>query len=449
MTETTLGNGGKFQVSRIVSIFKRIAYSREPVMVALRYSLVLTAVLMGIRNIRVWMLSLSFPYIFGKDFIQDFLISKAVWSGVNPYLPTKILADLFMGPLPVRWNFLHPSPHPPPLALFFLPLGLLSYQHAAILWLLFELVCLSISLVLLLRSLVVEKKVILASTSGLLILLWLPINAELVNGQWTALLLLLLVRAWQALRSRKDIQGGILLGGAIAVKLVPWPIVLFLMLRRNWQAACAAVMTIIVANVAASILIGFDRITQYYLKVGKSVLQTYHASIGNFSLWTIGWRMFNGTSLQDWGGANVPPLFAEPALAPFFSIAIPLTLLIFGFIFAFRARNIDTSFGILICVMILVSPIAWSYYLILALFPIAIAVRGLSFLNWPRKETNIAIFIGITFSFSARGLMPLLLGNRIPEGLVAMLSFTAALLSLLPAVGLLALVWIVWRIPGQ
>ena len=192
---------------------------------------------------------------------------------------------------------------------------------------------------------------------------------------------------------------------------------------------------------------GIDRMTQYYLKVGQSVSQTFHSSIGNFSLWTIGWRMFDGTSLQHWGGSNAPPIFTAPGLALFISIAIPFSLLIFGFIFAFKARTIDTSFGILICVMILFSPTAWSYYLILTLIPLVIVFRNLSSLNWPRKETNIAIFIGITFSFSARQLMPLLTGNRIPDGLVPAVSFVVALLSLLPAVGLLGLLWLVWRSP--
>jgi len=445
MAGTTGDNGGQFQVSRIVLIFKRIAYSREPIMLALRCYLVIGAAVWGIRTIRIWLLSLSFPYIFRKDFIQDFLVSKAVLSGVDPYLPGNKLADLFLGPLPSR-VFQHPSPHPPPVALFCLPLGLLSYQHAAILWFLFELVCLFSSVVLLLRYLEVQKRVTVASLSALLILTWLPIEAELVMGQWTAFLLLLLVGTWRALLSRKDFQGGILLGSAIAVKLIPWPILIFLMVRKNWRTAFTAITTISIANVAAAMLMGIDRTAQYYLKVGTSVLQTYHASIGNFSLWTIGWRMLDGTTLKDWGGPNVPPLFAAPALAPFISIAIPFALLIFGIILAFKARTIDTSFGILICVIILVSPVAWSYYPILALIPLILVLRNLSSLNWPRKETNIAIFIGITFSLSAREMMPLLIDNRIPDALVPTVSFTVALLSILPAVGLLALIWLVRRI---
>lgn len=180
-----------------------------------------------------------------------------------------------------------------------------------------------------------KKRVALASLSALLILVWPPITSELVIGQLTALLLVLLVGAWQALRTGKDIQGGILLGSAIAVKFVPWPIIIFLMLRRNWRAASASVTMVAIANITVIILIGFDRTAQYYLKTGLSVSQIYRASVGNFSLWTIGWRMFDGTNLQDWGGATAPPLFNAPAIAPFISIVIPFALLIFGLIFAF------------------------------------------------------------------------------------------------------------------
>ena len=66
-------------------------------------------------------------------------------------------------------------------------------------------------------------------------------------------------------------------GVAIAVKLVPWPIIIFLMLRRNWRATCAAATTIAIANVAAAMLIGFDRMAHYYLKIGSSVSGLYHA----------------------------------------------------------------------------------------------------------------------------------------------------------------------------
>jgi hypothetical protein len=441
MTETIADNRGEHQFGGIVLILKRIAYSRKPVMVTVRYFLILTAVVAGIANMRMWWQSFHTQYIFKKDFIQEYLISKSVLAGVDPYLPLPILADRFMGPLP-DLVFQHPTPHPPPVALLCLPLGWLTYEHAAIVWFFFELICLSVSVVLLLRWFGVERRVLLALLSALLILVWTPITSELVIGQLNALLFVLLIGAWGALRSGNDIRGGFFLGTAIAVKLMPWPLIIFLMLRRNWRAACAALSTTIVANVAVASLIGFDRVAHYYLKIGKSVSSLYHAQFDNFSLWTIGWRMFVGTGIPVSVGVNLPPLFTAPAIAPFISIVIPFAMLIYGLIFALQARTFDTSFGILICLMILVSPVAWDHYLLSALIPLVIVFRNLYSLNWPRKETNIALWIGIMFFFSARIWMPLLTGNRIAEELVPTISYTVSLLSLLPAIGLLGLLWL-------
>lgn len=447
MTETTVVNREKHQDCRIVLLFNRIGYSREPIPVTVRYYLVFVAAVAGIVHMLMWWQSFSVPNIFRKDIIQEFLISKSVLGGVDPYLPVQILADRYMGPLPIL-VLPHPTPHLPPVALLCLPLEWLSYEHAAIVWFFFELICLSVSIVFLLRWLGVEKRVVLASLSALLILVWAPITSELVLGQLNALLFVLLVGAWQALRSGKDIQGGILLGSAIAVKLVPWPIIIFLMLRRHWRATYAAVTTIAIANVAAATLIGFDRITNYYLNIGMSVSSLYHAHISNFSLWTIGWRIFDGTGspVLNVPGVYAPPLFSAPAIAPFISIAIPFAMLIFGSIFALQARTLDTSFGILICLMILVSPVTWDHYLIPVLIPLVIVVRNLSSLNWPRKETNISLCIGITFflssALSSPGLYILLTDNKLAGRLGPTVSFTVSFLSLLPAMGLLGLLWL-------
>ena len=325
----------------------------------------------------------------------------------------------------------------------------MSYEHAPVVWFFFELICLSVSVVLLLRWLGLEKRGTLASLSALLILVWTPIAYELIFGQLTALLFFLMVGAWQALRSGKDIRGGVFLGTAVAVKLMPWPLIIFLMLRRKWRAACAAITTTIVANVAVATLIGFDRMAHYYLKIGSSVSELYHAYSWNISLWTIGWRVFDGTGSQVIDGVNAPPLFNVPAIAPFISIALSFTVLLFGLAFAFKARNFDTSFGIVVCLMILVSPAAWNHYLIITLIPFVVVVQNLSFLNWPGKETYITLCIFISFFIPSHGLhklISLLAGNVIGGGLVQTCTFIVSLVSLLPTIALLGLLWLVWRL---
>jgi hypothetical protein len=96
-----------------------------------------------------------------------------------------------------------------------------------------------------------------------------------------------------------------------------------------------------------------------------------------------------------------------------------------------------------------VSPIAWNHYLITALIPFVIVVQNLSFLHWPGKETYITLCVFITFSIPPPGLYKLIslsAGNVIGDGLVQTSSFTVALVSLLPTIALLGLLWLVWRL---
>lgn len=428
------------------STVARIACSREPVMVAFRYLLFGIAVAIGIAHVHMWWQSFSASHVFRKDFIQEFLTARAALGGVDPYLPLPILADKYLGPLP-NPVFPHPSPYPPPVVLLSLPAGFLSYEHAAILWFFFELTCLAASVGVLLRWLRVGKRAVAVSLGASLIVLWTPIAHELVLGQLNPVLLVLLLAGWHTLRSGRDVQSGVLLGSAIAVKLIPWPIIIFLMARRYWRATCVTVMTTAIANVASATLIGLDRLTDYYLNIGMAVSSLYRADIANFSLWTIGWRLFGGTGSPVLSDARLPPLVAAPALAPLVSVGIPVAMLILGFWFVVRARTLDTAFGILICIMILVSPIAWDHYLILGLIPLAVAARTLSSLQWPRKETNIALWVGMAFVFpSARITDVWAVGGRAAAQLGPTISIALSLTALVPAIGLLGLVWVLRRL---
>jgi hypothetical protein len=345
----------------------------------------------------------------------------------------------------------YPSqPAPPPVALFRLPLGWLNYTQAAKVWFVFELVCITLSVFLILRWLGVRKRSAFALLGASLIWVWVPFTEELIYGQLIAFLLVLLVAAWQGLRSNKDIQGGIFLGLAVAIKLVAWPIVVFLMIRRNWRAAFAALATTVAANVAASLLMGFDRVVRYYLKVGPSVSSLFHAHGANFSLWSLGWRLFEGTgSPNPFGGyVTAPPLVNAPSIATFISASFVMALLIVSLLLTCRARNFDTSFGILICLMILISPVAWEIYLLPALIPLAIVGRSLSFLV-PKKETFIAFGVGVALFipplFFLRFVLSLHDWGIRSDGRLSV-PFAVALLPLWPAMALLGLLWLVWRL---
>src|SRR5262245_26055508 len=171
--------------------------------------------------------SFTHTAIYKKDFIQEYLMAKATINGINPYLPLPDLAAILMN-YPGYRVLPHPTPHPPIVGLLSVPLGFLSYKNAALIWLIFELTCLFASLLLFLRWWKAPLKpariaILLGFTLG-----WGPVVESLYIGQLNSCLLLLLLSAWLALRAEKESLGGALLGAAIALKLMAWPIVVFL-----------------------------------------------------------------------------------------------------------------------------------------------------------------------------------------------------------------------------
>jgi hypothetical protein len=58
-----------------------------------------------------------------------------------------------------------------------------------------------------------------------------------------------------------------------------------------------------------------------------------------------------------------------------------------------RRLSLDWAIGLMMCVTIVASPIAWSTYLVLALLPITRAFRWLSDHHYPARETNLVLLV--------------------------------------------------------
>jgi hypothetical protein len=407
------------------------------------------AALIGVIGIKRIVESFFAPEIYRKDFIQEYLMAKAILKGVNPYLPLPDLASLCLSVADynnvANYNVLkHPTPHSPVVGLLSLPLGFLSYEKAAIVWLVFELACLLIAICLVLRW---WGKPFKAATAVALLgiaLGWMPVIEDLWLGQLGACLLPLLLGAWLALRAERNVLGGALLGGVIALKLMAWPIVIFLALRRKWGGVVAAVVVAVVTNLLAMAALGVNCVKNYYFNIGPQIAAAYRSHDCNYSSWTLGERLFAGYGYH----FAVPPLWPSATLASIGAYVVPSVILLFGLALALRASNFDTAFGLLIGVGILVNPVAWTHYLILAAIPIAIIARRLWEMGFPKRMSYLAFCLWLPSMVNNGGLAHFALLFTIlttPEG-VHVIPAAAGLLTLIPAVALIGLLWLVWRL---
>ena len=335
--------------------------------------------------------SLVSPY--AKDLRQGYLLAQAMAHGLDPYLPLPELGRVFLPGHPMD-DMAHPSPHPFVVGWLSLPLALFTYEHAVVVWLLFELVCLGVSVVLFLRVLRVPASGWQMLAITFLAIGWWPVANELRWGQLTLLVVVMFLGAWLALRQGRDIAGGILLGGLALVKLAGWPIVLWLLLQRRWKAVWATGLFWSLLHGLAIALYGWPLVRDYYLKVGPEVSAIYRVWEMNFSAWTIGQRLF-----ADSGDRFLStPLWRSPLLASIVTIAVPLLIVGLGVWAAQRLSSFDASFALLMALGVILNPVAWQHYLVMAAPALVLLVMRLRELQWPTRTTVVVALLLLTIS---------------------------------------------------
>ncbi len=335
--------------------------------------------------------------VFVKDFVQEYLLAKAVVVGESPYQPVNLLSQRYLG---AQSLFPHPSPHPPPVALLFLPLSILSYRTAAVLWLWLQLACLALSIYLLARGSGVRFSPWAALVVAAVLPVWYPVRDDLRWGQLNLLLLLALAGARLALVSGRSATAGLLVGLSVTVKLFTWPLVLLLLLRSDWRALRGVVFTIVLGYGISGWVVGFDRIPEYFGRVVPEVTRLYQASVANMSAWSVGSRLFSGTGTPLHAFVVAPPLARWEEAAVAVSVVVAAAVLVVAGWVARRQGSVDAALGITVCSSILVSPLAWPHYEVLLLLPATYVVRWLASRGLPSKETNSALVVGMLLLLS-------------------------------------------------
>lgn len=308
------------------------------------------------------------------DIAQEYLMARAVHDGVSPYQPINQLARRYLPDQERFAQFTHPTPHPPPVAVLSQPLGALDFRSAANAWLGFELLCLALALVLLARLLApsTDQRGTLARGAlyALIVLGFEPVVVDLRIGQFGPPLLLLLVLTWHRWQNDRWFGAGMALGGALALKLTGWPIVVFLLLRRRWRPALAAVALAAVANLLAAAVIGWRTVFDYYTSVGPEVTRTFQPHRENMSVFTFGPRLFR----MLWLDSQLPPA-AAPLVQSAVTAGLVAAALGGGWLLALRARRSENTFAILTILSMVANPVAWGHYQVLLLLPLVLLAR--------------------------------------------------------------------------
>jgi hypothetical protein len=263
--------------------------------------------------------------------------------------------------------------YPPFLAFALIPLALLPYGWAYVLWLASNLVLLSAALYHLERYARLQGRA--ATAFRWLSLLFLPVFFVLALGQVSVLLLALVVAAFIALQRGHDELAGVALALACMKPAYIAPLLLVVLLRRRWRACIAFVVSGLVLLVLPVPVLG-PRIYLSYESMLRQVTAWQGRSIDGH-LWYQHVAIPTGTYAPEWNHsfAGFAELLLSGRGATFLYMALCLIALALLVWCTLRCERLDIPFGLAVVVGLLVSPHTLIYDDTLLLLPVAIALR--------------------------------------------------------------------------
>jgi hypothetical protein len=266
--------------------------------------------------------------------------------------------------------------YPPFFAMAMTPLTLVSYGSAHALWYIANLVALGASAWLYARSRLLGGGQVSCAEMALIVmalaLSW-PSLFTFGAGQANFVVLLLLVGALAALRSGSDAGAGLMTAGAVAIKMTPALLLVYLAWRRRWKAlgwAAAGLGALVVAGAAAA---GGE---SYAVYVGEMVpaLSRGCAHWINESPAAFFTRLIDGGDLFSWALAT--PSGASRILTGAAGLALAAgAFLAIGW--GRRMMDVDMEFSLMVVTTLFLSPLSWTHHSVLSILAFLLATRWL------------------------------------------------------------------------
>ena len=159
-------------------------------------------------------------WLFLPDWFQEWASAQNFLEGEPVYTPQEVTVERYLGLRrdPTDPYFLEVNAHPPGALFLALPLSGLPFADSYRFWNALSLAALAASLALIVRQLAFPVSPCdLLPLLVVLLLCW-PLRHQMLHGQLSLVLLLLLTGVWAAAREGHLVWAGVLLGTAITVK---------------------------------------------------------------------------------------------------------------------------------------------------------------------------------------------------------------------------------------
>ena len=321
------------------------------------------AALLVLRNAAIlWHLAVGdIPISAFVDFNHYYLTEVLLLKGIIPY-------GVDFLTLPESSSFIlheliQTATNPPTLAFFLLPLALFNHMTSWIIWetIIFSAVVCSYFIAVRQYGSGWSKKEVVMGF--LLFMSSSPVFDVLRNSQISAIILLLVVLGWIALKKDKQIACGVYWGMATALKFFTWPLVLFLLINHKYRSATISSLVTGATIVILPVLFFGSEIYTAFFEHGLSIINSW----SQFSTqnWTLGWGVFRTLLI------NEIDLRKSPIILLILTKVFPMFLLVV-FVFLIKRikpqeNSLDIQIASVVGLSLVFSPLSWAHYYLLFL----------------------------------------------------------------------------------
>jgi len=286
-----------------------------------------------------------------------------------------------------NYEFIHPNLNPPVQTLLFAPMALLSYQKSFYLFTFLSFLLGSIAVFWIHKALFASNKKATRSLIflSLLFFCYMPSLNNLLLGQFGMVIFFLITAAWWTGRKKNYVSAGFLLGFAFCLKLFVGLYLVFLFFYRQWKTLLSMVITTLACHGVAILFLGIGQHLRYFEVLGQIEWYTHNKNASFTGFFS---RIFNSEN------ALYRAPWAGQILIAICSVATLGLLIYFSYVNS-KQKN-QSSSDALFCAtslaMLLVSPLAWTYY-----FPVLFLATAILWNVSANFENKVSIrFLTIT-----------------------------------------------------
>ena len=364
-----------------ISLFSKLLLSNgAPYVLWRRVLLGVLVLLMAVSIAFRAIFVLQSEYAINRDLTQDYLMGLAIRRGENPYVSVPRMVERYLA-RPSTGVYTPPSPHPPVVGLLFVPLSLLSIQHASLVWLLLSVVC----------GILVARELAVAipgwrtgyATLAIASLLFLSKagSGDLLWGQFDFVLLFLLLTVWRYVQGGRNMLAGVLLGCCFSIKFMFLPLAVLMFFKGRGRFMAGFLLSVVLAQMFSVGILGADAVWRYFSEVLPQNSSYWANEPINQSVQSAFVKTLDPPHIII-GGAGIEThrsLTETPVSAAAMAIGLLGSLVLIALTLwrAIKEEQFDSAFARMLIVSLAAHPVCWSHYCLILSLPLAYFIKPL------------------------------------------------------------------------